>query len=128
LEALERDRHGDEDEAHGRSGQHIHMSALEANNDKRDNSSVKQTPAGIGEIYPRLRVSRRVSHHAKQHAGVVAEKGVTRKLGKEADKDGDQNTAPHARGLQNLEPGLLGDFHFCPDGLPDLRNLGLDEE
>jgi len=103
------------------------VSTLETRDDKSNGCGVDQTPASVGKIDACLCPVVGVSHEFEELGRVVAHKSVAGKLGEETDEDGDDESATHTGGADNLEPGLLGSFHLGLDGLADLYDFGLDE-
>jgi hypothetical protein len=127
LDLLERDSNGDECEKHERGRKHVHVSTLETRDDKSNDCGVDQTPASVGKIDACLCPVVGKSHEFEELGRVVAHKSVAGKLGEETDEDGDDKSATHTGGADNLEPGLLGSLHLSLDGLTDLYDFGLDE-
>ncbi|KAI6750870.1 hypothetical protein HG530_014320 [Fusarium avenaceum] len=127
LDSLERDSDTNESAQHQSSRKHVHVTTLEAGHDKSNDRGGQQAPAGVCEVDAGLDGSLFVSHHVKEHTRVVAQKGVSRKLGEETDEDCDQETAAHTSGAQEIKPRLLGGIHLGLDGFSNLDDFGLDE-
>lgn len=117
-----------EHEAHASRGKHEHAAALEPGDNKGKDGPVNQAPAGVSNVDPGLGILRIKAHHFEKVVGIVADQGVSRELGKEAEEDRDVDTAAHSRGFDKVHPGLLGNLHLGLDRLPNLGDLSLDKE
>jgi hypothetical protein len=128
LEALEGNSHCHKNHGHRRSGKHEHPATTESSDNQRDNDSIYQTPALVGDVDARFSEFGGVPHQLEQEILVVREQSVTTHLRKETEEARNENTTSHTSRADHVFPRATGVFHLEFNSRSDLCHLGLYED
>ena len=127
LGALHGDGPGDVAAQQGNGAGQVHDAAANAGDQHGHGESAEQTPAGDRDV-DLLDVGRvGVADELEKIAEVVRDEGVARPLGEETKHGGDEHTAAHTSGLEEIGPRPLAGLHLELDGGRHLGELGRHE-